>query len=80
MYKEILRTIAGIEVYPILSLLLFVGVFAVVLVRVSRLDRGRLRQLAALPLESSEPRGTAGQDADEGNAHEVECHSRGRRS
>ena len=54
MYKEILRTIAGIEVYPVLSLVLFVGVFAVVLVRVVRLDHGRLRHFASLPLSDTE--------------------------
>ena len=32
MYKEILRSIAGIEIFPVVSLLLFVTVFTVVLV------------------------------------------------
>ena len=54
MYQEILRTIAGIEVYPVLSLILFVGVFAVVLLWVARLDRARLRQFAALPLNDTD--------------------------
>lgn len=51
MYKEVLRTIVGIEVFPILSLLIFVTVFAVMLVWVLRLDRGRLAQYANLPLD-----------------------------
>lgn len=56
MYKEILQTIAGIEVFPVLSLVLFVTVFAGVLVRVSRMTREQLGRLAALPLgEDSTP-------------------------
>jgi hypothetical protein len=49
MYKEILQTIAGIEVFPVLSLVLFVTVFAGVLVRVSRMSGEQLGRLAALP-------------------------------
>ena len=51
MYKEVLRTIAGIEVFPILSLLIFVTVFVVMLAWVLRLDRSRLSQYASLPLD-----------------------------
>lgn len=51
MYKEVLRTIAGIEVFPVLSLLVFVTVFVLMLVWVARLDRDRLNTLAALPLD-----------------------------
>jgi cytochrome c oxidase cbb3-type subunit 4 len=54
MYKEVLRTIAGIEVFPILSLLIFVTVFAVMLAWVLRLDRRRLSQYASLPLDESD--------------------------
>jgi hypothetical protein len=54
MYKDILRTIAGIEVFPIVSLLLFVTIFAVMLVWTARLDRGRLSRLSALPLDGED--------------------------
>ena len=56
MYKEILRAIGGIEVYPILSLLIFVAVFAGVIVQVIRLDRTRLRHEETLPLDAAHPR------------------------
>jgi hypothetical protein len=55
MYKDVLRAIAGIEIYPMLSLLLFITVFAVVLVKVSRLDRAAVRRCAALPLDEPAP-------------------------
>ena len=52
MYKELLRSIAGVEVFPVISLCLFVLVFAVMLVRVSRLDRQGLIRMATLPLDA----------------------------
>jgi hypothetical protein len=55
MYIDILRRIAGIEVFPVVSLLLFVTVFAVVLVWTARLDAARITQLAALPLDVLDP-------------------------
>jgi hypothetical protein len=51
MYKELLRSIAGIEVFPVISLCLFVAVFALMLIRVWRLDRPGLSHMAALPLD-----------------------------
>jgi cytochrome c oxidase cbb3-type subunit 4 len=51
MYKEVLRTIAGIEVFPLLSLFVFLTVFVVMLVWVVRLDPARLSRYAKLPLE-----------------------------
>jgi len=53
MYQEILRAIAGIEVYPVLSLVIFVVFFTAVLARVVRLDRARVNRLAAMPLDDS---------------------------
>ena len=36
MYKEVLRTIVGIEIFPVLSLVIFLTVFMVMLVWVLR--------------------------------------------
>jgi len=51
MYKETLRAIDGIGLFPVVSLLLFVTVFTVALVRVLRMDRGHVARLASLPLD-----------------------------
>ena len=51
MYKETLRAIEGIGLFPVVSLLLFVTVFTVAVVRVLRMDRGDLARLASLPLD-----------------------------
>jgi cytochrome c oxidase cbb3-type subunit IV len=57
MYKEILLSIAGIEVFPVVSLVLFVIVFTAVLISVARMDRSRAHGLAVIPLDETE-RGT----------------------
>ena len=51
MYKDILTTIDGVAVFPVVSLVLFVAVFVAVLIRTARLDRGRLDRCARLPLD-----------------------------
>lgn len=53
MYKEILRSIAGIGLFPVISLLLFVMVFAIMLLRVLCMDRAGIQHLAALPLDEA---------------------------
>jgi hypothetical protein len=54
MYKEILRSIGGIDVYPVVSLVIFVTFFAIVIARALRMDARRVGRLAALPLDGDE--------------------------
>ena len=54
MYKDVLRSIAGIEMFPVISLLVFVTVFVVMLVWAWRLDPRRLSELANLPLDDAD--------------------------
>ena len=53
MHIETLRAIDGIGIFPVISLVLFVSVFAVMIVRAARLDGRRLAEYAALPLDES---------------------------
>jgi len=53
MYKEVLRSIEGIEIYPIVSLLIFFAFFVGLAVWFFAADRERLRRAAMLPLESA---------------------------
>ena len=55
MYMDVLRAIAGIEVFPVMSLILFVAVFGGMLVWVARADRASLDRAAAMPLDESAP-------------------------
>jgi len=57
MYKETLRAIDGIGLFPVVSLLLFVTVFTLAIVRVLRMDRGVVARLASQPLDGD---GTTG--------------------
>ncbi len=52
MYKEILRTIVGIEVFPLISLGLFIVSFAAVVVYAVRLDRRQADAYSKLPLDT----------------------------
>lgn len=54
MYKEILRSMAGVGVFPAVSLVLFCLVFTAMLVRVLRMNRAETEQLACLPLDEVE--------------------------
>jgi cytochrome c oxidase cbb3-type subunit 4 len=53
MYKDILLTITGIQVFPIISLVLFVIVFTSILIATLRMDRTRAERFATLPLDDA---------------------------
>lgn len=55
MYKEILRSIGGIEVYPVVSLIIFVTFFTLAVVRALRMDAHSAEHLATLPLDAASP-------------------------
>jgi hypothetical protein len=63
MYKETLRAIAGIGLFPAVSLVLFVVVFALVLIQVLRMDRTETEQIAGLPLDRADGLQSAPQEA-----------------
>ena len=54
MYREILESISGVGIFPVLSLLIFVGVFSMVLFATSRLSRAKLARFADLPLDKGD--------------------------
>ena len=56
MYGDILRGIIGIEIFPVLSLVIFVTFFTGVLVRVARMTRQDVEHLSRLPLGGAEQR------------------------
>jgi hypothetical protein len=63
MYTDILRSIVGIEVFPIVSLVLFVAFFTGMLVWVMRIEPRRLETLANLPLDAHDGSTSAGDGA-----------------
>ncbi|MBU0982546.1 MAG: hypothetical protein KKA42_01650 [candidate division Zixibacteria bacterium] len=54
MYRDVLQAVAGVEIFPIVSLLLFVAAFLSVVVYVMRMDRADIRRFSRLPLDADE--------------------------
>lgn len=51
--KEYLQTIDGIEIYPIIALIIFFSFFMGLLYRVVTLTKSESKELSELPLEST---------------------------
>ena len=60
--KHNLTGIEGIEIYPILSLLIFVLFFVMVITYVIRMKKKEIEVLGALPFEENELGGTHNQE------------------
>ena len=54
MYKEILQSIEGITIYPIISLVVFVLFFAVILIWMLKVDKNYIKKMENLPFEKEE--------------------------
>jgi len=54
MYKDVLRTMEGIEIFPSISLILFFGFFILLIVYLIRTGKHHWDDVANLPLESDE--------------------------
>lgn len=51
MVKAVLQSIAGVEIYPIISLVLFLAAFTMILLRVVCYSKGEIRRFSLLPLD-----------------------------
>ncbi|WP_297337188.1 cbb3-type cytochrome c oxidase subunit 3 [Algoriphagus sp.] len=58
MYKEVLRSIENIEIYPIISLLIFVLFFLGVFIWVKTMPKDLVDHLKSLPMEKDEDQTT----------------------
>lgn len=52
MIRELLQHIEGIEIYPVVSLLLFVSVFLYMTFKVIRMDSEHIDRMSRMPLKS----------------------------
>ena len=55
MYRQVLESIAGIEIWPVIALVIFMAVFAAVFVWTIRLDKKTVEELSNLPLQEKRP-------------------------
>lgn len=54
MYKELLQSIEGIEIYPLISLFIFLALFIGVVIWIVKLDKGYVKEMETLPLGNEE--------------------------
>lgn len=54
MYKNILQSIQGIEIYPIFSMMIFITLFAFVMYWFFKADKRYLQKMESLPFEIGE--------------------------
>jgi cytochrome c oxidase cbb3-type subunit 4 len=52
--KHNLTTIEGIDIYPLISLLIFILFFVIVLVRVIRMSKAEVEELSNIPMDMDE--------------------------
>jgi len=52
--KHNMTTIEGIDIYPIMSLLIFTLFFAIVLTRVIKMSKKEVEELSNIPMDSGE--------------------------
>jgi cytochrome c oxidase cbb3-type subunit 3 len=51
MHKDILNSIYGVEIFPIIALIIFFIVFISIIIWVMKLDKSRIEKMSLLPLE-----------------------------
>lgn len=54
MIKELLQSVEGVSVYPIISLIVFVLFFVIILVWMLRVDKNYIKKMENLPFEKEE--------------------------
>lgn len=54
MHKEILQSIDGISIYPIISLIVFVLFFTIILIWMFKVDKNYIKKMENLPFEKDE--------------------------
>lgn len=62
MFNNVLESIAGIGIFPIISLFIFFAVFVAAVVMIFSTDKEHLNRMASLPLESTNQQLNAGQE------------------
>jgi len=51
MYREVLQSIKGADVFAVIALIIFILFFVFIAVRLIRMDKDHLKKMAQLPLE-----------------------------
>jgi Ca2+/Na+ antiporter len=54
LIKELLQSVEGVSVYPIISLIVFVLFFVIILVWMFKVDKNYIKKMENLPFEKEE--------------------------
>lgn len=54
MIKDVLQSVEGISLYPVISLIIFVLFFAVLIIWMIKVDKKYIKKMRNLPLEKEE--------------------------
>jgi cytochrome c oxidase cbb3-type subunit 4 len=54
MIKDLLQSVEGITIYPIISLIVFVLFFALIIIWMFKVDKNYIKKMENLPLENEE--------------------------
>jgi hypothetical protein len=73
MYTEVLRSIDGIAIFPIVSLVVFVTFFSGMLIWASRLGGDRLATFARMPLDAADERSVRSERPSQGDSRDLEA-------
>ena len=52
MIRNLLQSIEGVEIYPLISLVVFIIFFVVILVWMFKIDKNYIKEMEQLPLDS----------------------------
>ena len=55
MYKDVLRALTGVDVFPVFAFVIFFAFFLGLLVYVVRMKKTEVHRLASIPLQETEP-------------------------
>ena len=56
MIRNLLQSIEGVEIYPLISLVVFIIFFVVILVWMFKIDKNYIKEMEKLPLDSNNNR------------------------
>ncbi len=51
MKQNVLQSIDGVEIFPIIGLIIFFGVFMYAIIEIMRADKSHIRQMSEMPLD-----------------------------
>ncbi len=55
MFRNNLESIAGVSIYPVISLIVFFAFFTVLIVYLMKMDKEHIENASRIPLQNSEP-------------------------